>query len=363
MSANRPAGKHYLEDHFIAKQLQENEEKALAAFKIQPYQQKMDEAYANLLNATFNDFSAHQIAELTQKYTEAKRNFEQESNKINASNKQNSHRYIQAQLAKVQIAEEKRAYTAQPIRRFTAKEMDKINAHYNQLPDALKNLMKASISDEIISLDLMKDPVFIRSEGQVYDREELEQLFKKSQTARAPLNQDLIFTKNDIIPCNTLIQAMEKLLDIINVDDEKKIKSTIPEKLSSLLESNKKRVDDNLIKLIEAHYNNMPDKHKILFDIICRDPVTKMIMQDPVLLPDGYVYDSTTALTYIKYQGGQCPLNSDITFTEQDITRCYFVINVLDQMKQNIQMQIEKKKAEAALAILEQTPSSPKLGH
>lgn len=274
----------------------------------------------------------------------AEENPEQDKEYINALNKQ--YETISKQLADLEttstgkIKQELKAGGAQsnlatPRRVFTEPEIKAINAHYSKLPDNLRKLMDASIQDDHISLELIPNPVFIRGEGQVYDKAVLEKLLQGKQEADTPCNRNIKFKKSDIIPCNTLIASMECLLDIIK---GKAIAAPPPEAKLTSLNKNvvRKRISAELIVAAELAYQKMEGKHKKLFDLICRDPITHEIMDNPVFLPDGYIYDHSTALSYLKMADGQTPSNQKLFFTEKDITPCYFVIKVLEQLKENI---------------------------
>ena len=218
--------------------------------------------------------------------------------------------------------------------------MKLINDHYSKLPEELRSLMDATISDEVISFELTPNPVFICGEGKIYDAEKIIELLESKAEHLSPYTRQP-FSKSDVIPCNTLIKAMEHLLKVIQGEQLLPTKEFKLSSLNKQTAESRTRISVELITFIEKHYQQMPDKHKVLFDLICRDPKTKQIMDDPVFLPDGYVYDRSTAVAYLGIQG-VCPLNSNLSFKKEDITPCYFVIAVLEQLKQNIATKIQE---------------------
>ncbi|MHB1948444.1 MAG: U-box domain-containing protein [Gammaproteobacteria bacterium] len=331
-------GPEYLADRLMARQFAAEDTK----IRTRNLEEARDAALAKLLNAQIQEAPLAEQAKLQKELDQR----EEELKKMTGGGVG----LIQAGLGIASAADKKDVADAKPVRIFTPAEMEKINKHYAALPDHLKRLMDAAMNEEI-SLELIAQPVFLRGDGHIYDKTAtIDKLLEREDEPLYPHNQDKRFNKTTVIPCNTLILAMERLLDIING----KVKPfTSPDsRLSSLLDAGaKKRVAPELIALIEKFYaTSLIDRHKMLFDIICRDPMTNNIMSDPILLPDGYIYDRTTALTYLKYMNGECPKNSAIRFTEADITPCLFVISVLDQLKQNI---LEAAKKAAAV------PSAP----
>jgi len=62
-----------------------------------------------------------------------------------------------------------------------------------------------------------------------------------------------------------------------------------------------------------------------------------VIMDDPVFLPDGYIYDRSTAIAILGDQKkARCPLNKEIEFTLADITTCYCVRAALDKLREKV---------------------------
>jgi len=329
-------GIEYLEDGLIAAQIDREEREALAQYTQKKHlQEQASELLIKLLAAEDNPSpDAIEIAEL-----------KHELQNVNLLLLKEEKTTTTAKIMNLTTKEQKTTLPekAAPKRIFNEAEMQLINDHYKKLPEELRKLIDVSINDDRISLDLIPNPVFIRSEGQVYDNATVIELLKNKHEAHAPYNPDVIFKRSDIIPCNTLIIAMEYLLDIIK---GKIIKPEPREyKISSLTKIGlRRRIPAELVTFVEHHYKKMEDKHKLLFDAICRDPITKEIMDDPVFLPDGYIYDRSTALAYLGIKQGVCPSNSLISFKQEDITPCYFVISVLEQLKQNINEKIKWAK-------------------
>jgi hypothetical protein len=127
---------------------------------------------------------------------------------------------------------------------------------------------------------------------------------------------------------------MHILLQIIN--EEKIVRVPYQDLGNDANPKKRKIISEADVALLEKLYQRMSREHQTLFDCICRDPVTGVVMDDPVLLPDGYVYDRTTALFYLEILG-ECPLNPAVSFKLEDITRCQFVYSVLDELKSQIE--------------------------
>ncbi len=234
---------------------------------------------------------------------------------------------------------------AEPLRTFSPEELAKIRAHYNdrsKVSEHLHSLIDAALNDEEISLDLINNPVFIRGEVRIYDKAVVKSLLKANGEGTCPTNLEKTFRESDLIPCNSLIKAMTQLLNII---DNKN--SAAPINHTDILFANatnnsRKNLSADIINMVENYYDKqLLDRQKALFDIICRDPMTGVIMDDPVYLPDGYVYDRSTILFCQRLAGPNksvynCPGNEALKFTNEDVTACYFVKSVLEQLKANV---------------------------
>jgi len=234
---------------------------------------------------------------------------------------------------------------AEPLRTFSPEELAKIRAHYNdrsKVSEHLHSLIDAALNDEEISLDLINNPVFIRGEVRIYDKAVVKSLLNPNGEGRCPTNLNKTFRESDLIPCNSLIKAMTQLLNIIDNNN-----SIAPINHADILFANatnksRKNLSADIINMIETYYDKqLLDRQKALFDIICRDPLTGVIMDDPVYLPDGYVYDRSTILFCQRLAGPNksvynCPGNEALKFTNDDVTSCYFVKSVLEQLKANV---------------------------
>jgi hypothetical protein len=360
-------GKEYLEDSSAARQLQMQELQAHKNKKICELIEKRDNLFANALslresgNAMKNydhDFStltdaikAEQNKPLDRYAFELKIPLPNNNTPITqvAGASQN---LIHQSLGLAKGKEFKSLARAQPLRSFTDQEMKKISEHHGKLEPNLQKLMDAAISDDQFTLEFIANPVFIPRDGHVYDKKVLEDfLAAKNGKANCPLNQEISFTATDITPCNTLIRATEQLLNIIETEGKIAPVKDKPKYATLEQKAQRKRIPEILIPIIEKFYSQMEDKHKLLFDIVCRDPVSGQIMDDPVLLPDGHVYDRTIAMYLLKYERGECRLDPAISFTEKDITPCHFVVKVLFQLKENIETAIKLQQQNAAPAL------------
>jgi hypothetical protein len=348
-------GTEYLEDQLLAKQLAKEDEQARAQLNKKPLQKlqlAVDDAYVLWLTAQDSNISMDALQKLEQTYQQAKKTLETEEIKFGTRKPPlNSIAVIQASLkASADSKDSKASPSAAPVRLFTPDEIKLINEHYRKIPDQLQKLMDAAMGEDI-TLELVTDPVFIRREGHVYDRKTAIDFLKGKPEAMCPHNQEINYKKTDIIPCNALIEAMGHLLSIANGASVPA--QPVNNKLAITNESRslkRSRIQADVVALIEKNYSVLPEKHKLLFNTICRDSVTNQIIDDPVLLPDGYIYDRSTAEVYLKLGGGICPKNNSIIFTKEDITPCVTVCKVLDQLRDNIQnamKMLEKANADA----------------
>ena len=239
--------------------------------------------------------------------------------------------------------------SAKPLHVFSAEESSRINEHFKTLPPHLQALFNAALEDSTINFDTIKNPVFLKGEGYVYDANDVEQMLERNGIY--PRNQDRKISREDIIPCNTLINAMFYLLKII----EGNIYIAEPVDINTFMlqpsEDKKVTISIEFIKKIEEFYaNHIENKHRILFDTICRDSCTNIIMQQPIFLPDGFVYDLSTAETLLEsaQSAGQgsamCP-KMDIPFKAEDITPCPMVIVIFEQIKRIMQAMMNQSQA------------------
>jgi hypothetical protein len=321
----------YLEDALLAEKL--NNE-AIFSMKKRDLEEKASLACIAYF-AVQGTNSPHEL-ELKIKYEAAQNALEQLDAKSFSSS---------SALIKNSIKNNAAAPKALAKRFFSVAEAERMKEHNKNLPAHLQKLMDAALLEDV-SLELMSNPVFIRREGKIYDAKTVSSWLKDKKEALCPYNQAITFTKDDVIPCNSVIESMEHLLAII---ENKKIDPQIIKNPLSLLPDSKSqvrsRIPENVITIIEMVYQKLPDKHKLLFNTLCRDSITKKIMDDPVLLPDGYLYDKGTAIAYLKAKG-TCPRNNEIAFTQADITPCAMVCQILDQLRENALEEMKKKESE-----------------
>lgn len=341
--------RHFYEDYLIVRKMHQDELKLL--------QNEASAAFAKLLDAQDRHLAEAEIKKLDNEHKRAQANLDRAEKILAASapalngNSQFIHSALEAKASKnPRSAEAKHTHT------FTKADKEKIVAHCETLPPTLKNLAEAALSDDRFQLELAANPIFIKGDGEIYDAAVVEEQWLKREAKGIHPILHKPFERKDIIPCRTLIRAVEILLEII--DGKEITAQPVGEILASCLKpAMRKRVPAHVIALAENNYQSLENKHKRLFDIICRDPMTKEIMENPVLLPDGYVYDHSTAVAYLEYKNGECPMNPSISFTEKDITPCYFVIRVLDALVAMIDAKVAAAKPDQAINRPE--PSAP----
>jgi hypothetical protein len=301
---------------------------------LQKLQDNASQAYANLLDAQGRGESEKIINELeeTHDYYMDQLKFAEEK----LAEHKLSTDLIYSQL--FQQPREKKALTcgAKAKYTFSIEESEEISDHYEKLPENLQALFNAALLDSTISMDTIENPVFLNGEGYVYNATFIQETLTGSRDALYPTNNERKFTQAEVIPCNTLIVAMKYLQDIIR--NKPYIQEPIHQNNFLQPTEQERAMEYYYLYVMEA-------KHRILFDKICRDSMTQMIMRKPVFLPDGYAYDMQTALTLLESAQGEaatCP-GSNILFTKEDITPCHIAINVLDQLKENIATFMQQK--------------------
>jgi len=149
-------------------------------------------------------------------------------------------------------------------------------------------------------------------------------IFQKTPTA------DLPCTIHDVIPCNTLLRAIEILLDKAtkwkNKDnsepDVPELKEPAEKRQYSLPGSTGLTRAD--VDTLETIYRYLPASRQLMFNCIVRDLRTGQIMHKAVQLTDGEVLDESDAIKLLKqisppgefpaiYEG-QCPSDPRIKF-------------------------------------------------
>lgn len=341
----RPRGKAFADDQFIAESMEAEDGLARIQLKLEQLELDVSEAYIKYLDAEEKGLPSEEFkknhARLVQEY-EA-----EEKHKKGTTTTGGSMAMIQAGLGKaLPVREEKKKEMVTAKRVLSAEEIKKVEEHHSKLPKPLQDLMEAVLGEDI-TLGLAGNVVFIRGEGHIYDRSTPETWLKDSNEAMLPHNQAKKFKRTDIIPSNTHIEALADLMLIIH-GKEKEMKAPLSLNMLSYTEESlatkRVRIKPEVIALIEQTYQTFPDKHKILFNKMCRDPISNIIMDDPVFLPDGYIYDRSTAMLALKH-GGRCPKNKGMTFTKDDITDCYSVRKGLEQLQKTFAIVLAAKNA------------------
>lgn len=359
-------GMEYYDDSLIAMRLVAEEKQTRE--KLKKLEISVDEAYIQLLDAEEGHLPLVDVQRLQRALTQAQQNLAAEEKKpkmdiatITAKLKTtpSSNGAIQASLQRapgLEIKQESKKVVAKPLRTFSVAEMKKIHEHSLSLPEHLRQLLEA-VLEEGTTLEFTDNPHFIKGEGRILNLNTINDLLKDTPKAISPYHR-VEFTRADVIPCNTLIQAMDLLLHVIDGADV--VYHRLDSKLATLLtDVSRKRVKPEVVAMIEEIYSSMLPRHQKLFDIICRDAKTKKIMDDPVGLPDGFVYDRTTAEAHLRILDGACPMNPEIKFTAEDMTPCHFVIAVLDLLPPMLNKIMEAKLAAAAKIAKEGVAPAP----
>jgi hypothetical protein len=334
MLSNNKDKENIKEDELLAIKLQQQEYLPIVNY--------LDEqamfALKNWLEAVDKGVSQKEQDKLNQKYVQALYDYENQREKMLEIG---STYLIQTALQKKPEQTISQSYTVQPLQTFSEKDSALIEEHYEKIPADLKILLDAVLKDENIKLEIMTNPVFVKGDGHVYDLATVEKIIAKG--GKNPLNEDMKFKKEDIIPCNTLIKAVQILFAIISGSEFSNKPVEINQFNQDALDKtmSSKTISSELIKVIETYYQTLPPKHQCLFDIICRDPMTNMIMNDPVFLPDGYAYNRSTAEFLLdSMESAPCYLDKNISFKKDDITKCYLIFSVFESLqkmaKQNI---------------------------
>lgn len=234
-----------------------------------------------------------------------------------------------------------RKVRAKPICSFTEAQKALMRKYIEEGEDvddaATKPLINATIYDEM-ELDYNFDPALVITEGQIsYTFQFLNDYYKqnhpyidRNDTAGTPHpvfqktpKLDFPCTKDDIIPCNTLLRALQLLLTKAERWEKgDKKEPSVPE-LKQPAEKRKYTVlTEKEIEILEVIYKCLPPSRQLMFNVIVRDG--SEIMNKAVILPDGFVYDASVAekqLKLITPKGkfpavfeGSCPTHPAITF-------------------------------------------------
>ncbi len=244
-----------------------------------------------------------------------------------------------------------RKFSVQPIFRFTEAQKEIMIKYIEEGDDlddaATKPLINATIYDEIL-MEYNFDPGLVVTEGQINSLKFLQDYYKiphpyidrnDPTNTPHPIFQktptlDLPSTKFDVIPCNTLLRAIQLLLaKAERWKNGDKHEPTV----SELKQPKEKRKYTSLtekeVAILEIIYKCLPPSRQLMFNVIVRDG--DEIMNKAVILPDGFVYDASCAEKQLKQVSplgkfpaifeGRCPSNAAIPFkvvrdaTGQDI--------------------------------------------
>lgn len=234
-----------------------------------------------------------------------------------------------------------RKVRAQPICSFTQAQKDLMSEYIQNGDDlddaATKPLIEATIWDEIM-MDYNFDPGLVITEGQInstfqflndyykiphpyVDRNDTTDkphpVFQKTPTL------DLPSTKDDVIPCNTLLRAIQLLLTKAERWKKgDKQEPVVPELKQPEVKRTYTSLTDEEVMTLEKIYKCLPPSRQLMFNVIVRDG--NEIMNRAVILPDGFVYDASVAEKQLKLVSpkgkfpaifeGCCPSNPSITF-------------------------------------------------
>lgn len=232
-----------------------------------------------------------------------------------------------------------RKVRAQPIYVFTEDEQKLMQDYFAKGDDlddaAIKPLIEAAIMDGI-NLELNFFPASVIPEGLVdYSFKWLEEYFatphpffdsngKKHPTFQKAPTLDVPCTKDDVLPCNTLLRALKLFLEKAKKwEDGDKTEPAVPE-LKQLGEKRQyTALTQQEVEILETIYRHLSSSRQLMFNCIVRDH-TNQIINKAVQLPDGYVYDESLVEKLLvctsppkKFPAiyeGHCPDNQEITF-------------------------------------------------
>lgn len=312
---------------------------------IEELEESASVALVKLFDAQERQADRDTLENLEQQYNVILVKIEDVKSRFNAHGNKGSTSAVMSKLSQLSIAQpvvNLSQACAQPLHIFTKEENDRINKHYESMRQDLKLLFDAALEDSSISMDKIDNPVFLKNEGYVYDAASVDEMLGNKTAVNYPRNPSVQFTRKEVIPCNTLIKAKLHMLNIM----EDVISTADPVEMNTYMQpaydNAQSNIPPEIIKIIETYYmKGIEAKHRVLFDAVCRDSCTNMIMQRPVFLPDGYVYDRSTVMQlldsayFAEEESAMCPM-ANITFKIEDITRCRLAEAVLEQLKNNI---------------------------
>lgn len=326
---------------------------------IEELEESASVALVKLFDAQERQADPDTLGNLEQQYNVILVKIEEVKSRLNVHGNKGSTSAVMSKLSQLSIAQPVVNLSqtgAQPLHIFTKEENNRINKHYESMRQDLKLLFDAALEDSSISMDKIDNPVFLKNEGYVYDAASVDEMLGNKTAVNYPRNPSVQFTRKEVIPCNTLIKAKLHMLNIM----DGVISTADPVEMNAYMQpvydNNQSKIPPEIIKIIETYYmKGIEAKHRILFDAVCRDSCTNMIMQQPVFLPDGYVYDRSTVMQLLDsaYFAGEesamCPM-ANITFKIEDITRCRLAEAVLEQLKNNILASQKHNQSEQLLS-------------
>lgn len=230
----------------------------------------------------------------------------------------------------------------------------------SKLTEENRALFDAALIDKLIMEDEMRMPVLI-ADGRAYDQDTIKRLPEDKDGLKETPQREAKFKNEDIVPYNTLGEALRFVLNDIRAEENKQgiteqqiylyVNPTLKKAAKTQkIENEAPCLSDEDLRLLKVYYDQLTPRRKQLFNIMCRDPLTGRILQDPVFLPDGYVYDRRTIQAYCaqkEFDGLKnwpCPKNTEVKFTKEQILKCFSARNVLDVLKlkvPQIKQQIE----------------------
>lgn len=171
---------------------------------------------------------------------------------------------LMASKSSLELSNEQKSLAAQRLQELygnlaafdedkSAEESKQIAPCEDDFSGPLKFLMETVFFD-IFNLGIITHPVYL-PDGKIYQEELIKEFLGHHASRICPQNQDISFSLEDIIPCKTLKDALKIITD-----------KTIPQNAAI----------------------------QMLFDQLCKDPITKNIIQNAVLL-NGTLYDRQTA--------------------------------------------------------------------
>lgn len=230
-----------------------------------------------------------------------------------------------------------------------------------------KELFNAACNDEI-SADRMQAPIRLPN-GKTYDLlTAIGMISTFTGEGRTP-DRAATYTRADIIPNNTLCRAMQYAIqtaapgsphqEVYYFDEAKQRETQAQIEVLRTKPSYTRTyfIQEGRIPDFEGFYQRIDNaRHQALFSLLCRDPLTREVIRDPVYLPDGYTYDRETVLAILHHaqqtrQTAYCPFDRDLPFTIADIKPCFSTRNILEEIGTQIALamdaQAREEKAEA----------------